>query len=236
MGGAEGGELVRQGALPPGRGRHRLRRVRPARPAGRRARRSRARAGRRGARALHRRPLWSGAPVASPASRYRDSDGDEHEVAAKFVIGADGRRSPVAAMVGSWDPYRVSRNGRGLVFRYMDDPQAGTDAARDLLPVPRGRVDRLRIPHDARGAPADPDDGSPRRGVGGPQGPRGLLAAQARPAPHAAAQRQEGATNLTKMRSTGETPAFFRASSGPGLGAGRGRRSLQGPGDRAGNA
>src|SRR4051794_30102367 len=57
--------------------------------------------------------------------RYRNADGAEEEVEATLVIGADGRRSTVAALAGAWTPYRVSRNGRGLVFRYMDDPRAG---------------------------------------------------------------------------------------------------------------
>ena len=66
---------------------------------------------------------WRGGRVAGV--RYRDRDGDEREIGATLVIGADGRRSSVAALVGAWTPYRISRNGRGLVFRYLDDPLAG---------------------------------------------------------------------------------------------------------------
>src|SRR4051812_21664019 len=61
--------------------------------------------------------------------RYRDQDGAERDVEAALVVGADGRRSTVASLVGAWRPYRVSRNGRGLVFRYLDDPLARTVAA-----------------------------------------------------------------------------------------------------------
>ena len=72
--------------------------------------------------------------------RYVDEHGDEHDISATLVVGADGRRSSVAAPVGAWSPYRVSRNGRGLVFRYLDDPQAGTRAAETYYPVARGRL------------------------------------------------------------------------------------------------
>ena len=70
--------------------------------------------------------------------RYTDEHGDEHDISATLVVGADGRRSSVAAQVGAWSPYRLSRNGRGLVFRYVDDPQAGTRAAETYQPVARG--------------------------------------------------------------------------------------------------
>ena len=68
--------------------------------------------------------------------RYDDADGGRRELRAKLVIGADGRRSTVAAQVGAWQPYRVSRNGRGLIFRYMDDPLADTDTWSDFASIP----------------------------------------------------------------------------------------------------
>ena len=67
--------------------------------------------------------------------RYRRRTGAEQQVEATLVIGADGRRSTVASLVGAWTPYRLSRNGRGLVFRYLEDPLAGTRRRRDVLPV-----------------------------------------------------------------------------------------------------
>lgn len=157
--------------------------------------------------------IWRAGRVAG--LRYRDDDGADHEVSADLVIGADGRRSSVAAMVGSWDPYRVSRNGRGLVFRYMDDPQAGTIAAQTYSQyregdsiafafptTPEGRLLILMMGHrdEASEARKDPEAYWQRKLD---QHPR-------------LRDRQAGATNLTKLRSTGETPAFFRASSGPG--------------------
>ena len=63
--------------------------------------------------------------------RYRD--------AARRPSTTSRRRSswaPTAAaraspqQVGAWHPYRLSRNGRGLVFRYLDEPQAGTPRTR----------------------------------------------------------------------------------------------------------
>ena len=147
--------------------------------------------------------------------RYRDADGEQQEIEATLVVGADGRRSTVAALVGSWTPYRLSRNGRGLVFRYLDDPLAGTidaetyyqwregDSFAFAFPTtPAGRIlvllmgDREEV-HEAR---ADADAYWQRKLDEHP----GL------------ARRIAGAPPGTKLRSTGETPAFFRASSGPG--------------------
>jgi flavin-dependent dehydrogenase len=146
---------------------------------------------------------------------YRDPDGVRRDVAAKLVVGADGRRSTVAALVGSWTPYRVSRNGRGLVFRYLDDPLAGTQAAetysqwRDgdsiafaFPSTPAGKLVILLMGHrdEVREARRDPE---------------GYWVRKLREHPGLAA-RVAGCEGGSKLRSTGETPAFFRASSGPG--------------------
>ena len=104
------------------RRRDRLRGLAPAQPARRAAGRERARAGRRRARALlgRARSLWERGRVAGVA--YPTRPARRRRIRADVVVGADGRRSTVAAQVGAWHPYRVSKNGRGLVFRYMDDP------------------------------------------------------------------------------------------------------------------
>ena len=78
--------------------------------------------------------------------RYRDADGAEHEVDATLVVGADGRRSTVASLVGAWTPYRLSRNGRGLVFRYLEDPLAGTVHAETYYQWREGARSRSRFP------------------------------------------------------------------------------------------
>ncbi|WP_205697209.1 NAD(P)/FAD-dependent oxidoreductase [Conexibacter sp. SYSU D00693] len=148
--------------------------------------------------------------------RYVDADGAEHELHARLVVGADGRRSTIAAEVGSWRPYRGSRNGRGAAFRYMDDPRAGDRRWGETMsqwrwgrnigytfPVFPGRVICLLMP------PAE-EIGAMRRDPDGAWD--ALLASD----PDGIGWRLEGATNRTKLRSTAETTSFFRASSGPG--------------------
>jgi flavin-dependent dehydrogenase len=147
--------------------------------------------------------------------RYRTSSGAVEEVESTLVIGADGRRSTVASLVGAWRPYRRSRNGRGLVFRYLDDPLAGADAAETyhqwregesfafaFPTTPAGRVLVLLMGHrdEVREARRDPESYWARKLVEHP----GL------------ARRIAGAPPGSKLRSTGDTPAFFRFSSGPG--------------------
>jgi flavin-dependent dehydrogenase len=147
--------------------------------------------------------------------RYRDHGGAEHELASTLVVGADGRRSTVAALAGAWTPYRISRNGRGLVFRYMDDPlgaqieaetyyqwREGDSFAFAFPTTPAGRLLVLLMGHrdEASEARREPDRYWQRKLDEHP----GL------------AQRIAGAAPGTKLRTTGETPAFFRASSGPG--------------------
>ncbi|MBI5104699.1 MAG: NAD(P)/FAD-dependent oxidoreductase [Solirubrobacterales bacterium] len=157
--------------------------------------------------------LWRAGRVCGV--RYRDPDGREHEAAATLVVGADGRRSTVAAHVGSWRPYRVSRNGRGLVFRYLDDPRMGTPEATTYIQwregdgiafafptTPAGRLLVLLMGHRDEVADARRDpEGYWRRKLAEHPG---------------LAERVAGAPQGSKLRSTGETPAFFRASSGPG--------------------
>jgi flavin-dependent dehydrogenase len=147
--------------------------------------------------------------------RWRDAGDDEHEVDCTLVIGADGRRSTVAALVGAWNPYRLSRNGRGLVFRYLEDPLAGSADAETYYQwreqrsfafafptTPAGRLLVLLMGHrdEAGAARRDPDGYWLRKLAEHP----GLAA------------RVAGAPPGSKLRSTGTTPAFFRASSGPG--------------------
>ena len=156
---------------------------------------------------------WSAGRVT--AVRYQDADGAEKEVACTLVVGADGRRSTVASLVGSWRPYRLSRNGRGLVFGYLDDPLAGTAEAttyrqwRDggsiafaFPTTPAGRLLVLLMGHrdEVSQARADPE-GYWRRKLSEHPG---------------LAERIDGAPAGSKLRSTGDTPAFFRSSSGPG--------------------
>ena len=169
--------------------------------------------------------------------RYTDEHGDQHDISATLVVGADGRRSSVAAQVGAWSPYRLSRNGRGLVFRYLDDPQAGTRAAETYIQwregdsfafafpsAPEGRLLILLMGHrdEVSEARRDPEGYWQRKLDEHP----GL----------AAPRRRRGREHLHQAaldrRDAGLLPRLVRA----GLGAGRRRRALQGPGHRAGHA
>ncbi len=157
--------------------------------------------------------LWRAGRVVGV--RYRDRDGGEHEIASTLVIGADGRRSSTAAHVGAWTPYRMSRNGRGLVFRYLDDPLAGRIEAETFYQwregdsfafafpaAPLGRLLVLFMGHrDEAGEARRDAEAYWQRKLGEHPG---------------LARRIAGAPPGSKLRSTGDTPAFFRASSGPG--------------------
>ena len=156
--------------------------------------------------------VWRGGRAAGV--RYA-VDGTERELRARLVVGADGRRSTVAAQVGAWRPYRASRNGRGAAFRYMDDPKAGTRWHETMtqwrwgttigysFPVPGERVLCLLMPpaEEIARFRRDPD---------------GVWAEYLAQDPDGIGERLAGATNLTKVRSTAETTSFFRASSGLG--------------------
>jgi 2-polyprenyl-6-methoxyphenol hydroxylase-like FAD-dependent oxidoreductase len=146
--------------------------------------------------------------------RYRPSRSDEvREVRAQLVIGADGRRSTVAELVGS-KPYRGSHRGRGFVYWYMDDPKVGTDW-RHLGPLFRVRETIVLIgpmPGDRMMVllmgPAS-DVARFRRD------PQGMLEQVLREN-RRFADRIAGATRPTRMFSSAELDAFFRPSSGPG--------------------
>jgi flavin-dependent dehydrogenase len=157
--------------------------------------------------------LWRGGRACGV--RYADADGGVHELNARLVIGADGRRSTVASSVGAFRPYRASRNGRGLVFRYVDDPAYGTREGETIhqwrdgdslgflfpsAPSPKALLLFMGAAEEAAEAKRDPEAHW-----------AGKLAQH----PGMAA-RVRGCTNSTPLRCTGDTSAYFRASSGPG--------------------
>jgi flavin-dependent dehydrogenase len=146
---------------------------------------------------------------------YTDRAGTRRRIRAEAVIGADGRRSTVAAQVGAWRPYRLSKNGRSLIFRYMDDPahepwHRGTmwqwrdeDSLAFAFPTPDNRVLVLFMGDAATEVPearADPE-GYWRRKLAQHPG---------------CAARVAGASDPTKIRSTADTPAYWRTPTGPG--------------------
>ncbi|MDX8150981.1 NAD(P)/FAD-dependent oxidoreductase [Patulibacter brassicae] len=142
-------------------------------------------------------------------------DGEEREIRARLVVGADGRRSTVAARVGAWQPYRASRNGRGAAYRYMTDPQVGTRWHETMsqwrwgttigytFPIPGERMICMLMPPAERIAELRRD----------PEAAWSRLVAED---PAGIGERLRGAAEHTKIRSTAETISFFRASSGPG--------------------
>lgn len=149
--------------------------------------------------------------------RYTDADGQEHELAAKLVVGADGRRSNVAAQVGAWTPYRLSQNGRGLVFRYVDDPRPGTQDAETYYALREGESFGFAFPSAPAGKLLVLFMGHRDEATEARKDPEGYWARKLAEHPRLR-ERLAGAdtSTYTKLRSTGETPAFFRASSGPG--------------------
>jgi menaquinone-9 beta-reductase len=157
--------------------------------------------------------LWRGGRVCGV--RYHDDDGERHEVACKLVVGADGRRSTVSALVGAWTPYRISRNGRGLVFRYMDDPFAGTAEAATYIQWREGDSMAFAFPTTPEGRLLILLMGD-RKEVGDARSdPEAYWRDKLEQHP-GLGRRTAGATDRGKLRSTGTTPAFFRVSSGPG--------------------
>jgi 2-polyprenyl-6-methoxyphenol hydroxylase-like FAD-dependent oxidoreductase len=156
--------------------------------------------------------LWAGGRVSGVI--VREADGTRVQIDCKLLVGADGRRSTVARLVGAERPYRGSRNERGCAFWYMDDPQVGTvwrdrliqlrsgDTHALIFPCPEGRVlclfmgPAVDIPRFRK----DPD---------------GMWEAMLDANP-AVRERLGGATNFSKLRSTGDNVSFFRRSSGPG--------------------
>lgn len=156
--------------------------------------------------------LWEDGRVVG--ARLRGPDGAEYVVRSKLLVGADGRRSTVAKLVGSERPYRGSNNERACAFFYLDDPKVGTEWRDRLIQLRKGPTHALIFP-----CPDDrvlclfmgPKEDIPRFRAD----PMAMWHAMLRENP-AAAERLDGATNISKLRSSADNPAFFRRSSGPG--------------------
>jgi len=159
------------------------------------------------------RVLWRGGRAAGV--RYADPTGQEHDIYAKLVVGADGRRSTVASEVGAFRPYRASRNGRGLVFRYGRDPLVGTRAGRTIYQFWEGDSLGFLFPSTPRGTALMLFMGAADEVHRAKADPDGYWAEKLACHPRMA-QRVEGMTDLTPLLTTNQTSAYFRASSGPG--------------------
>jgi 2-polyprenyl-6-methoxyphenol hydroxylase-like FAD-dependent oxidoreductase len=156
--------------------------------------------------------LWRGGRISGVV--VREPDGTHTQINCKLLVGADGRRSTVAKLVGADRPYRGSRNERGCAFWYMDDPRVGTEWRERLIQLRSGDTHALIFP-----CPNDrvlclfmgPAIDIPKFRAD----PEGMWEAMLDANP-AVRIRLGGATNFTKLRSTGDNVAFFRRSSGPG--------------------
>jgi 2-polyprenyl-6-methoxyphenol hydroxylase-like FAD-dependent oxidoreductase len=156
--------------------------------------------------------LWTGKRVSGAIVRERD--GTLVRIDCKLLVGADGRRSTVARLVGAERPYRGSRNERGCAFWYMDDPLVGTEWRERLIQLRSGTTHALIFP-----CPDDrvmclfmgPAEDIPRFR----KEPEAMWEAMLDANP-AVRVRLGGATNFSKLRSTGDNVAFHRRSSGPG--------------------
>jgi flavin-dependent dehydrogenase len=154
--------------------------------------------------------VWEDGRVAGV--RWRDADGNEHEIRAPLVVGADGRRSLVARAVGAERPYRSHPNGRACFYAYLEDPRTEWRATaaqwregRELgtaFPCDGGLVMVLLMPPRERGEAfrTDLDAGWDATVAALP----GLK------------ERLEGCTRVTKVRSALDTTSYFRRSHGPG--------------------
>ncbi|MDF3285516.1 NAD(P)/FAD-dependent oxidoreductase [Gordonia sp. N1V] len=144
---------------------------------------------------------------------YR-SGGSRRAIQARVIVGADGRKSRMAAEFGVWEPYRGSKNGRGFAFRYLDDPlgpdgqeeygvyRYGTTISLILPSCPRGRALAVHM-CDASEIPEFRSD------------PENMWRSKI-DADRAWGERIGGATNLSAIRATDNLSSYYRASSGPG--------------------
>lgn len=137
--------------------------------------------------------------------------GDE-ELRAPLVVGADGRRSTVARLVGARAPRRSNANGRACAFAYFEDvhPDRRTVAAqwRDgaelgtAFPCDDGLTLVLLMPPVERADAFRAD-------------PQGAYAATIARLP-GLADRLAGCRQATKVRLATDTTSYFRASAGRG--------------------
>ncbi|MDT8912995.1 NAD(P)/FAD-dependent oxidoreductase [Amycolatopsis sp. PS_44_ISF1] len=143
--------------------------------------------------------------------RHRGRDGTEGELHAALVIGADGRRSTVAKLVGARRHHHRD-NQRAMVWAYYADPRPEArhlavqsrreDDLVSVFPCDGGQALVLLMPPAARAAAFRAD-------------PEGQFEAtldrfaQVR-------QRLDGGTRVSRLRASYEHPSYFRHSHGPG--------------------
>jgi 2-polyprenyl-6-methoxyphenol hydroxylase-like FAD-dependent oxidoreductase len=144
--------------------------------------------------------------------RFTDRDGMSAELRAPLVVGADGRRSTVAKLVGVERPYRVKPSGRECFFGYWTDPlpewrdtavQWRTDAELGTaFPCDGGLVLCLLQPPESRAADFRGDTVAEY-----------LRTIKAMPG---LAERLRGGELVGGIRSATGIESYFRRSAGPG--------------------
>lgn len=154
--------------------------------------------------------LWTDGRVRGVQVKGRD--GTTSQIRARLVIGADGRRSTVARLVGAQVPHRSRDNGRGLVFAYAEDPKGEQD---------RRTLSQWRI-GDTLSNYFPTDDGAAVVLFMGPKADVSRFGADlahwnvmVERSP-GLRERMAGGKLLTRLRKTTDTAAYFRRSSGPG--------------------
>ena len=153
--------------------------------------------------------LWEGPRVTGV--RVKDGEG-ERELRAPLVVGADGRSSTVARLVGAERPHRANANGRACFFSYFEEARAewGDVAAQwrtgpelgTAFPCDGGLVLVLLMPPRERGAAfrADPQSEYERTLEQLPE----------------LSERLRGCEQRAKVRGATDLPSYFRRSAGPG--------------------
>jgi flavin-dependent dehydrogenase len=151
--------------------------------------------------------IWQGRRVTGVVT----ADGEE--IRAPLVVGADGRRSTVARLVGATEPYRSNPNGRACFFAYWKDvagegwreTAAQWRTGRELgtaFPCDDGLLLVLLMPPvDRAGDFAGDRDAEYDRSIDLLPELRARLA---------------GCERVTKVRGATDLPSYFRRSSGPG--------------------
>lgn len=153
--------------------------------------------------------VWDGERCAGV--RYTDPSGAVTEIRARLVVGADGRRSTVARLVGAEQPFAEVPSGRDCLFAYWRDDatgwrriaaqwRAGTDLGT-AFPCDDGLLLCLVQP------PADPEHR--------PRTAEQRYTAAIERIPELAA-RLAGCERVGRVRSATGLSSYFRRSSGPG--------------------
>ncbi|MFW0797296.1 FAD-dependent monooxygenase [Gordonia sp. CPCC 205515] len=145
--------------------------------------------------------------------RYTEKSGALREAHAPLIIGADGRKSVIAAQVGATTPYRSAPSGRACFFAYWSDPHperrhiAAQWRVGGLLgtafPCDRGDVLSLLQPPVAL-APEFKGRKAKDAYLRGIAALPGL------------AERLDGAELKSTVRACTDIESYFRTSAGPG--------------------